>query len=314
MSFRILVTGSSGFIGSAVVSALVAAGHSVRAASRHPSGTANAGKFEWVRLPDLEDEVDWEPLVAGMDIVLHLAAIAHRSHADSSDYAKPNLVATASLAHACHRHMIKRLIFMSSIGAQAGSAADHVVTETDEPCPITAYDRAKLEAEEEIRRSGVPFTILRPVLVYGPGAKANIALIMRVAALPFPLPFGAFSNRRSLVSIDNLLQAIVFCLDSQTTLNRTFIVSDREPITLADMFATLRDAAGRAPGLISIPPVAVRAMVIATGRQALWDRIGRELVASSAALQAAGWSPQIETKAGLRALVRAVNNDASRRN
>ena len=93
MSFRILVTGSSGFIGSAVISALVAAGHHVRAASRRPGKAANQNHVEWVELPDLENEVDWEPLVAGMDIVLHLAAIAHRSHVDDSDYARANRVA-----------------------------------------------------------------------------------------------------------------------------------------------------------------------------------------------------------------------------
>jgi UDP-glucose 4-epimerase len=305
MSLRILVTGASGFIGSAVSSTLVAAGHRVRAASRSPNKAANQA-LEWVALPDLADEVDWEPLVAGMDIVLHLAAIAHRSHVDASDYARANRVAAASLAQACRRHMVKRLIFMSSIGAQTGSAADHVVTEIDEPRPISAYDRAKLAAEEEIRRSGAPFTILRSVIVYGPGAKANIALITRIAALPLPLPFGAFRNRRSLVSIDNLSLAIALCLTTPATLNQTFIVSDPEPITLAEMFATLREAAGRSPGLIPIPPLAIRAMVIAAGRRALWDRIGRELVASSANLEKAGWSPPIETKAGLRAMVRAT--------
>jgi nucleoside-diphosphate-sugar epimerase len=245
-----------------------------------------------------------------MDIVVHLAAIAHRSHVDSGDYARANRLATASLAKACQRHTIKRLIFMSSIGAQAGSAADHVVTEADEPWPITAYDRAKLAAEEEIRRSGVPFTILRPVIVYGPGAKANIAWMMRIAALPVPLPFGAFSNRRSLVSIDNLSQAVVFCLASQAALNQTFIVSDPEPISLSEMFATLREATGRSPGLISIPPFAIKAVVVAAGRQSLWDRIGRELIASSARLQQAGWSPQIETKAGLSAMMKATARDA----
>jgi nucleoside-diphosphate-sugar epimerase len=283
---------------------LAAAGHSVRAASRKPDKTATAKNIDWVALPDLEREVNWEPLIAGMDIVVHLAAIAHRSHAESDDYTQANRVATASLAEACRRSMIKRLIFMSSIGAQAGSAADHVVTEADEPCPVTAYDRAKLAAEEEIRRSGVPFTILRPVIVYGPGAKANIALIMRIAALPLPLPFGAFRNQRSLLAIDNLVQAVMFCLDSPATLDQTFIVSDPEPITLAEMFTTLRDAVGRSPGLIPIPPFAVRAMVIATGRQALWDRIGRELVVSSGKLQKAGWSPPVQTKAGLRAMVK----------
>jgi nucleoside-diphosphate-sugar epimerase len=308
MTFRVLVTGSSGFIGSAVICALAKAGHNVRAASRRSPKIACPDRIEWMRLPDLENEVDWAPFLDGIDIVVHLAAIAHRSHTDSDDYARANRVATANLARACAEHGIKRLIFMSSIGAQAGSAADHVVTESDQPWPITAYDRAKLAAEEEIRRAGVPFTVLRPVIIYGPGAKANIALIMRIAALPVPLPFGAFRNQRSLLSIDNLVQAIMVCLDGPETLNRTFIVCDGEPITLAEMLTTLREAAGRPPRLISVPPLAVRAMVIAAGRQALWDRIGRELVASSANLQKAGWSPQVETKAGLRAMVRATLN------
>ena len=194
MSLRILVTGSSGFIGTALSNALSAAGHSVRAASRKPNVIANQHNLEWVRLPNLEHGVDWDSLVAGMDVVVHLAAIAHRNHADSPDYMQANRVATANLVQACRRQGIKRFIFMSSIGAQAGSAADHVVTEIDEPQPMTAYDRAKLAAEEEIRLSGVPFTILRPVIVYGPGAKANIALMVRIATLPLPLPFGAFKN------------------------------------------------------------------------------------------------------------------------
>src|SRR5947207_1450864 len=254
MPFRILVTGSSGFVGSAVSVALIRAGHVVRKASRQSDNTPDPAPMEWVQLPDLQGEIDWDPIVAGVDVVVHLAAIAHRSDVDSEDYARANRLATASLARACQRHNIKRLIFMSSIGAQAGSAADHVVTEADEPSPVTAYDRAKLAAEDEIRNSGVPFTILRPVIVYGPGAKANIALMIRIAALPVPLPFGAFHNRRSLVSIDNLAQAVVFCVDSSTTENQTFIVADREPITFAEMLAALRQAQGRSPGLVPIPP------------------------------------------------------------
>ena len=306
MSSRILVTGSSGFIGSALTTALTEAGHSVRAASRRPLGTASPPGVEWVQLPDLEREVNWAPLLENIDIVIHLAAVAHRNHVDGGEYARANRLATASLVQACHGFPIKRLIFMSSIGAQAGSAADHVVTESDALWPITAYDRAKLAAEEEIRKSAVAFTILRPVIVYGPGAKANIALLMRIAASPLPLPFGAFKNRRSLLAIDNLIDAIIFCLDNPKTLNRTFIVCDEEPISLAEMLATLREAAGRAPNLISVPPLAVRAIIVALGRNSLWDRIGRELVASSADLMKAGWSPRVETKVGLRAMMRAT--------
>jgi nucleoside-diphosphate-sugar epimerase len=306
MSFRTLVTGASGFIGRAAVSALAATGHSVRAASRKPNRTPSQANIEWMELPDLEKDVDWSPLIAGIDIVVHLAAIAHRGEAGAGDYLRVNHAATAELAKCCRRHAVKRLIFMSSIAAQTGSAADHVVTENDEPRPVTGYDRAKLAAEEDIRRSGVPFTILRPVTVYGPGAKANIALLMRIAALPLPLPFGAFRNRRSLVAIENLVRAILLCLDSPQTLSETFIVSDPEPITLADMFAALREGAGRSPMLVPIPPMAIRALLNAADRPELWDRIGRELIANSAKLQGAGWSPLIETTAGLRAMVGGV--------
>ncbi|MET4801656.1 NAD-dependent epimerase/dehydratase family protein [Bradyrhizobium sp. LB11.1] len=306
MSLRILVTGASGFIGSALTGALANDGHFVRAASRKPPVLTNVLGSEWAALPDLEREVDWAPLLNGIDIVIHLAAIAHRTHIDSGQYARANRVATAHLLRACAQRGIKRLIFMSSIGAQTGSAADHVVTEKDEPWPITAYDRAKLAAEEEVRHSGVPFTILRPVIVYGPGAKANIAMMMRIAALPLPLPFGAFKNRRSLLSIDNLVQAVMFCLENPDTINRTFIVCDPEPITLAEMIGTLREASGRPRNLVPIPPVAVRALVFAAGRRWLWDRIGRDLVASSADLQSVGWCPRVQTKDGLRAMVQVA--------
>jgi nucleoside-diphosphate-sugar epimerase len=304
-SFRILVTGCSGFIGSILVPVLASKGHRVRAASRLPKAGANGDRVEWIELPDLETEVNWAPLLDEVDIVVHLAAIAHRTHVDAIGYTRANRMATASLAQACRQRDVKQLIFMSSIGAQTGSAADHVVTEKDEPWPITAYDRAKLAAEEEIRRADVPFTILRPVIVYGPGVKGNMALMMRIAALPLPLPFGGFKNRRSLLSIDNLVEAIVLCIDNPAAVNRTFIVSDLEPITLADMLATLREAAGRTPNLFSMPPLAVKALIVATGHEALWDRIGRDLVASSADLQEVGWLPKVETRAGLRAMVRA---------
>ena len=161
-----------------------------------------------------------------MDIVVHLAAIAHRSHADSGDYARANRVATASLAQglppprdqAPDLHVVDR--------CAGGLGGRPCRDRTDEPWPITAYDRAKLAAEEEIRRSGVPFTILRPVIVYGPGAKANIALIMRIAALPCRFPSEPSEISARCLSIDNLVQAIMVCLDGPETLNQTFIVCD----------------------------------------------------------------------------------------
>lgn len=305
MSSKILITGASGFIGNAVTAALARAGYRVRAASRQPGTAAGLPDVEWVRLPDLTSEFEWAPLLEGVDIVIHLAGIAHRGGKETSGYDKVNRAATARLARACVGRGIKRLIFMSSIGAQAGSAADTVVTENQEPMPATAYDRSKLAAEEEVRGAGVPFTILRPVLVYGPGAKANIALMVRLASLPVPLPFGALKTRRSLLSIDNLTSALIFCIETPATVDRTFIVSDPRPIGLSDMIATLRDAAGRTPLLFPFPPAVLKALLLALGKRPLWDRLGRDLVASSAELQALGWVPPVETEEGLRQMMQA---------
>jgi UDP-glucose 4-epimerase len=305
MSFRILVTGASGFVGSALSSALAAAGHSVREASRTPGGIVARERIEWMQLPNLEEGVEWAPFVEGMDIVIHLAGIAHRWDSNSSRYDRINREATVGLVRASRDQDIKRIIFMSSIGAQVGSASDHVATELDEPKPINEYGRTKLATEIEIQRSGLPYTILRPVIVFGPGVRANFARLVSLASLPIPLPFGAFDNQRSLLSIDNLVGAVTFCLSSPETINQVFIVSDPQPLTLAEIIATLRKAAGRPSGLVSIPPVVIKALLGATGRAALWNQFGRPLVASSAKLQQLGWKPKVETKEALEAMVRA---------
>ncbi|MGX4803516.1 NAD-dependent epimerase/dehydratase family protein [Bradyrhizobium guangdongense] len=302
MPLRVLVTGSSGFIGRAVTSALAHSGFEVRAASRRFDSSISPG-IEWAQLPDLEKEFDWSKLLESVDVVVHLAAIAHRSVRETPNYDAINRGATIRLAKACAERNIKRLIFTSSIGAQTGSAADSIATERQVPKPVTAYDRSKLAAEEDIRASGVPFTILRPVLVYGSGVKANMALMVRLACLPLPLPIGAFKNKRSLLSIANLTSALLFCIENDKTINRTFVVCDPSSLELSEMFAILRQASGRSSLLMPFPPMVIKAMLLALGKQEVWDRVGRNLVASSEELQRLGWSPPVKTEDGLRDLM-----------
>ncbi|NVO17987.1 MAG: NAD-dependent epimerase/dehydratase family protein [Rhodoplanes sp.] len=308
---KILITGASGFVGRALVPAALAAGHRVRAAARSPAALAIDPAVEAVRLPDLAGPVDWAPLIECVDAVVHLAGIAHRSGVDDAGYDRVIRAATGDLAHACARPGTP-LVFVSSIGAQTGSAADGVLTEADPPRPATPYDRAKLAAEAEVRAAGGPFTILRPTLVYGPGVKANMAALMRLAASPWPLPFGAFANRRSLLALDNLIGAILFCLAAPATRGETYVVADPEPITVADMVGALREAAGSRAPLLPVPPVVFETVLRIAGRFALWDRIGRELMVDPGKLRAAGWRPLVDTPAGLAAMARA-NRAANRR-
>lgn len=304
---RVLVTGASGFIGSAVVAALARDGYAVRAAVRRPHLSFPDG-VEVVQHPDLAEAFDWQPLLQGVDQVVHLAGIAHTGRGvDRASYDRVNRQATAQLATAAAQAGVKHLVFVSSIRAQCGPAADHALTERDDPAPTYAYGASKLAAEEAVRSSGVPFTILRPALLYGPGVKGNFALLARAAATRLPLPVKDFSNRRSLLGIDNFISALAFVLATPATIGETYVVADPGiPPRLSDVFATLRQARGRRALIMPMSPDYIE-LPLRLFRQAdVWHRIGGNLRVDAGKLIAAGWRPAHDTRGGLAAMVQAA--------
>jgi nucleoside-diphosphate-sugar epimerase len=303
---RILVTGASGFVGRALVEDLAAQGHRVRAAMRQPADIFSRA-VEVVAVSDLARPLEWRPLLSDINAVVHLAGIAHITSGIAEDlYDRVNRTATAALAAAAARDRIERLVFVSSIRAQAGPSCDHPLTEADPPRPVDAYGRSKLAAEEAIRAASLPFTILRPALIYGPGVKGNLADLVQLARSPWPLPFGALRNRRSLLARSNLVAAIHLALVAPAMLNETYVVADPEPLTTAGIVAALREGLGRGPRLIPVPPSLLALALKATGRAHQWDRIGGNCVVDPAKLLAAGWRPITETRAGLAATAQAA--------
>lgn len=290
---RILLTGATGFVGRPLASALAADGHIVHAAIRRIPATPLPAEVIPISAPDLTDEEAWPSVITEFDAIIHLAGIAHLDHGVAeTDYDRINRLGTAALAQAAARTRVARFIFVSSIRAQSGPTADHTLTEDDEARPTEAYGRSKLAAEAAVRSAGGTFTILRPVVIYGPGMKGNLAMLARVARLPIPLPLAAFHNRRSLLSLDNLISAIQFTLRTPETNGQTYIVADPQPVTFAQCIASLRTAVGRKPSLFSLPPRLFQLAATALGRSDLWERVGGELVASPARLMAIGWSPR----------------------
>jgi nucleoside-diphosphate-sugar epimerase len=303
---RVLVTGASGFIGSAVVAALARDGYTVRAAVRRPHLSFPDG-VEVVQHPDLAEAFDWQPLLQGIDQVVHLAGIAHSRGADAATYDRVNRLATARLAAAAAHARIAHFVFISSIRAQSGPAADHALTEQDPPAPTEIYGRSKLAAEEAVRTSGVPFTILRPVLLYGPGVKGNLALLARAAATRLPLPVKDFGNRRSLLGIDNFISALAFVLATPATIGETYVVADPGiPPRLSDVFVTLRQAQGRRAFIMPMSPDYIELPLRLFRRADVWHRIGGNLRVDAGKLIAAGWRPAHDTSGGLAAMVQAA--------
>ena len=304
---RVLVTGASGFIGRAVVAALANDGHEVRAAVRRPQLFFGNG-VEVVQHADLAQPVAWQPLLAGIDWVVHLAGIAHIGNGvGAAAYDLVNWQATAQLATAAARAGVDRFVFVSSIRAQSGPAADHALTEADPAAPTDAYGRSKLAAEEAVRAAGVPFTILRPVLLYGRGVKGNFAMLACAAASPLPLPVKDFVNRRSMLGIDNFISALKFVLAAQNTIGETYVVADPGmALRLADLIATLRQAQGRRPMILPMSTDYIEIPLRLLRRPDIWDRLGGNLRVDAGKLLAAGWQPLHDTRTGLTAMVQAA--------
>jgi len=303
---RILVTGASGFVGRAVVENLAAQGHRVRAAMRQPADIFSRA-VEVVAVSDLSRPLEWRPLLSDIDTVVHLAGIAHTPSGVSDElYDRVNRGATAALAAAAARNRIQRLGCVSSIRAQAGPAADHALTEADSPHPIDAYGRSKLAAEHAIRTAELPYTILRPALIYGPGVKGNLAALIRLAQSPWPLPLGALRNRRSLLARGNLVAAIHLALATPAMQNETYVVADPTALTMAEIVAALREGFNRSPRLLPVPPALLALAFKAMGREHQWDRIAGNCVVDAAKLLAVGWRPMTDTRAGLTAMAQAA--------
>jgi nucleoside-diphosphate-sugar epimerase len=300
VSDRVLVTGATGFVGVGLIEALARAGKRVRAATRRPEAASFPKGVEVVGVPDFRQAVDWQASLAGVDAVVHLAGIAHVGlKLDTAVYDRVIHLATAELARACADAGVRRLFFLSSVRAQSGAASTHVLREADVPKPVEDYGRAKLKAEAAVRASGAAWTILRPAVVYGPGVKGNLASLMRIAATPWPLPFASFNNLRSLVSLENLVAAVGFALDSDAATNQTYLVADPEPVTFAEIIAALRQGLARRSRLLPVPPAVFAGCLKALGRGDVWERLGGSLVVDPGKLIAAGWCPDRETCAGL---------------
>jgi UDP-glucose 4-epimerase len=304
---RVLVTGATGFVGRALVPALMEHGHTVRAAVRDGTAAPFHPHVEIVRHGDLAGEIDWTPLVAGCDAVVHLAGIAHiGSNVPDDLYDRVNRHATETLVAAAERAGAKRFIFMSSIRAQSGPSADGVLTEKDAPQPADIYGVTKLAAEGALHRSALRYTILRPVLIYGADVKGNLAALARLASKPWPLPFGALTNGRSLLNRDSLISAILFALDTPATERETYVVADKSPIAVSEIVTALRHGLGQGPGLVAVPRGVLSFALRLVGKRAVLSRLEGELIADPSKLIAAGWVPTTDTPGALTAIARSM--------
>jgi nucleoside-diphosphate-sugar epimerase len=302
---RVLVTGANGFIGRALVERLLRdGGYLVRAAVRQNAGALPASAERTAG--DLHPDRDWTDSLQGIDVVVHLAARVHFARdraADALDeYRRVNVAGTVNLARSAAAAGVRRFVYVSSLKVNGEAGC---FTERDRPAPADPYALSKHEAEVALRRIAgeqhLETVIIRPPLVYGPGVKANFAMLMRAVARGIPLPIGAVHNQRSLLGLDNLVDFIVTCLTHPAAANETFLVADGEDLSTADLVRRLAVAMGRPARVFPVPPALLRFAAFVCGRQYLARSVLGSLQADiTKARTYLSWSPPVAVEAGLR--------------
>jgi nucleoside-diphosphate-sugar epimerase len=314
VAVKVLVTGATGFVGTRLVSTLQASSvHAVRCAVRQSSGAQQA-HVEAVAITDLTPETDWTAALTGIDTVVHLAARVHVMHDTASDplqeFLCTNTHATLHLARQAAQAGVKRLIFLSSIKVNGEQTlAGRPFKASDKAAPEDAYaaskHRAELGLHDIAAETGLEVVVIRPPLVYGAGVKANFAALVRAVERGLPLPLGRIDNRRSLVGLDNLIDLIVTCLSHPRAPGQTFLVSDGEDLSTAELVRRLARSMGRPARLLPVPVLALKAAAAMLGKGAQAQRLCDDLqVDISATCERLGWAPPVSVDESLRRAVR----------
>jgi nucleoside-diphosphate-sugar epimerase len=289
---RIAMTGASGFIGLALCSRLSGAGHALRALVRAPARELEAMGCEQLAVGALEEFAAWPRALEGADAIVHLAAHAHGRGAGAS-LDRLNVDATLAAAAAA-RDAGARFVFVSSIKVH-GERSTAPLREYSPLAPHDAYALSKVKAEQALRAlAGLRPTVLRPPLVYGPGVKANFLALLRAIARGLPLPLASIDNRRSLVYVGNLADAVARCLDNPRSEGRTYLVTDGEAVSTPALCREIGVALERPARLFPFPQALLPVPQLTQSLEADASAIRGEL----------GWQPPFSLREGLRATAR----------
>jgi len=296
----VFLTGGTGFVGGAVL----------RYLSRNASLRLIAGvRKHSSHIPESVTQVVGEQNslcftasdLSDIDVVIHAAARVHIMNEEGDDalaaFRKVNTDVTLALAREAAHAGVRRFVFISSIKVNGeGTLLGSPYRADDPPAPMDAYGISKLEAEQGLlalaSETGMEVVIIRPVLVYGPGVKANFRTMMNWLYKGLPLPFGSVTNKRSLVALDNLVDLIVTCIDHPAAANQVFLVSDGEDLSTTSLLLRMGQALGKPTRLLPVPIGLLTVLATTLGKKAVSQRLlGSLQVDIEKTRQLLSWAP-----------------------
>lgn len=273
---KILITGYSGFVGN-ILGELLQGSHKLSLLGRKPSSLGN------VFIRNLDSKSSYADTLNNVDIVVHCAARVHImddvANDPLSEFRAVNTQGTLNLANQAARAGVKRFIFLSSIKVNGESTTDKLPFKaTDQPAPKDPYGISKAEAEQQLlelgKQTGMEIVIIRPPLVYGEGVKANFASLLNLVGKGFPLPFRLLkNNKRSLVSVYNLVDLIKVCIVHPNAANQIFLVSDDHDLSTAEMVELMATVQNKHNLALPVPVCCFKLAGKLLGKKDVIDRL-----------------------------------------
>jgi len=294
---RILVTGATGFVGTHVVAHLRKSGHEVVLGVRRSQMSETAAAVSVVSSDSGQDEL--HRAVNGVEAVVHLAARVHVMHDTavdpSAEFEKVNTAWTDRLAMAAKSAGVRRFVFLSSIKVNGESTRDHPFSATDDVDPRDPYGRSKWLAEQALSRLADDYfrvVVLRTPLVYGPGVGGNFVRLLGLVRSGIPLPLGGISNRRTMTSISNLVDAILYSIEAPLGDYTLALVADGESYSTPGLLREIALASRRPSRVFWFPfgPIDTAARLV--GRGEVTRRLSESLeVTPGSSSQSWSWRP-----------------------
>jgi nucleoside-diphosphate-sugar epimerase len=311
----ILVTGAGGFIGTALCEVLSRKGVCVRGTIRSSKQSVESDTLQHLEIVpsnSIDGNVAQKQVLEGVRTVVHLAArthVLHESEDALSQYRESNVDETARIAESAAGMGVRRFIFMSTVKVNGERTFDRPFLETDPARPEDAYAISKWEAEcllaRIAQRTGMEVVVLRAPLVYGPRVRANFLRLMQWVACGTPLPFSAVHNRRSLIYVGNLVDAIVACVEAPESAHKTYLVSDGEDISTPGLIRALAAALKVPARLFSLPAPALKLAGALLGKKDEIARLTGSLQVDSSRIRSElDWRPPFRLSEGLAATAR----------